>query len=289
MDALPPNQLAQQTMPTPRSPLKLLRDFVNTKWTKQRVSWAIAYIYTLYVAVAAVPPLKGTPAFSVASLSALLVLLYLFHSFTNLSLKNASMYLAIAAVISYVWEFVGVETGIPFGHYSYTSALGPELGPVPVFIPLIWCALGYFCLQASDHYIMASALMVALDLSFDPVFSTSLNLWKWTGQTQYFGVPLTNFFGWFITSLTFFTAFYYTTRRKAKSSTKAIGFFYLFGLDNVVGDLVSGPVALAAASFVIFTLATSIVFLIHRSKTAQTKVLQTEQIANLSQQPAAMQ
>jgi uncharacterized membrane protein len=270
-----------------RAPLKLFQGLANTKWTKQTVSWAIAYVYTLYVALGAIPPLKGTPAFSVAAASGLLVLLYLFHSFTNLRLKNAGKFLAIAAVISYLWEFIGVETGIPFGHYSYTSALGPEIGPVPLFIPLIWCALGYFCMQASDYYIMASALMVSLDLSFDPVFSTSLHLWNWTGQTQYFGVPLTNFFGWFIASLTFFAVFYYASKRQAKSSRHAIAFYFLFGLDNVVGDLSSGPAALAAASFIIFTVTVAIVLLIHRSKAAKTRILQTEQIPSLTRQPVA--
>jgi uncharacterized membrane protein len=272
-----------------RTPLKLLQGLANTKWTKQTISWAIAYIYTLYVALGAIPPLKGTPVFSVPAASGLLVLLYFFHSFTNLSLKNAGKFLVIAAVISYLWEFLGVETGIPFGHYSYTSALGPEIGPVPIFIPLIWCALGYFCLQASDYYIMASALMVSLDLSFDPVFSTSLHLWKWTGQTQYFGVPLTNFFGWFIASLTFFAVFYYASKRPAKLSKQAIAFYYLFGLDNVVGDLSSGPATLAAASFVIFTLVAATVLLIHRSKAAKTRMLQTEQIAGLAREPVPSQ
>jgi uncharacterized membrane protein len=269
-----------------RMPSRLLKGIANAKWTKQNVSWAIAYIYTLYVALSAVPPLRGNSAFSVTAASGLLVLLYLFHSFTNLNLKTAGKFLVIAAVISYLWEFIGVETGIPFGSYFYTGALGPQLGPVPIAIPLIWCALGYFCMQASDYYIMASALMVSLDLSFDPVFSTSLHLWTWTGQTQYFGVPLTNFFGWFVASLTFFTVFYFATKRQVKSSTHAIAFFYLFGLDNVIGDLVSGSAALSAVSFVIFTVTTAIVVLVHKSKVGKARVLQSEQVASLTRQPA---
>ncbi len=270
-------------------PARLWHELVNTKWSKKTVSWAIAYIYTLYVALSAIPPLKGNVAFSVTAASGLLVVLYVFHSFTNLNLKTAGMFLIIAAVISYLWEFVGVETGIPFGSYYYTSALGPQIGPVPIAIPLIWCALGYFCLQASDHYIMASALMVSLDLSFDPVFSGSLHLWNWTGPTQYFGVPWTNFLGWFIASLTFFGVFYYTTKTQLKLSKHAIVFYYLFGLDNVIGDLVSGSAALAAASFVIFTVATGIIILLHRSKVSKTRVPQAVQVAGSTRQPVASQ
>lgn len=266
-------------------PLKFLKGLLETKWTKQKISWTIAYIYTLYVALSAIPPLKGNAAFSVTAASGLLVMLYAFHSFTNLSFKTAGKFLVIAAVISYLWEFVGVTTGVPFGPYSYTSVLGPQIGPVPIAIPLIWCALGYFCMQASDYYIMASALMVSLDLSFDPVFSTSLHLWNWTGATQYFGVPLTNFFGWFIASLSFFAVFYYFTKRQIISSNNAVAFYYLFGLDNVIGDFVSGSAALGLASFAIFTLAVIAVLWIRRNKAAKVRILQTEQISSPARHP----
>lgn len=270
-----------------QTPLRLIRGFIDAKWTKEKLSWTIAYVYSIYVILGAIPPLRGTVAFSVTAASALLVVLYLFHSFTNLSFKTASKFLVIAATISYIWEFIGVQTGVPFGPYNYTSALGPQIGPVPIAIPLIWCALGYFCLQASDYYIMASVLMVSLDLSFDPVFSTSLHLWNWTGQTQYFGVPLSNFFGWFIASLTFFAVFYFTTKYQATSSRRAILFYYLFGIDNVVGDLVSGSIALAAASFVIFTAAMAAVLILRRNKFAKTRLTATQQVSSVSRQPMA--
>jgi uncharacterized membrane protein len=250
-------------------PLRFFHSLITTRWGKTQVSWAIAYAYTLYVALGALPPFRGTVIFSVAVASILLVFLYFFHSYTNLKLTTASKFLIIAAPISFIWEFIGVETGVPFGQYSYSNALGPQLGPVPLFIPLLWCALGYFCMEASDYYIMASALMVSLDLSFDPVFSTSLGLWTWTGQTQYFGVPLSNFFGWFIASLSFFALFYFASKQRTKSSKYAIAFYYLFGLDNVVGDLASGSVALGAASFLIFTLSVAVVIFVHRRNEAR--------------------
>ena len=271
--------------------MRLFQGFFHTKWTRERASWAIAYFYTLYVALSAVPPFRGTPVFSVAAASVLLVFIYIFHSYTNLDLKTASKFFVIAATISFLWEFVGVETGVPFGQYFYTSALGPQLGPVPIFIPLLWCALGYFCMKASDHYIMASALMVSLDTSFDPVFSAKLGLWTWTGPTQYFGVPFSNFFGWFLASLTFFALFFLASRRKPESSKYAIVFYYLFGIDNVIGDIVSGSLGLAVSSFAVFTVAAAIILLIRKNNAAKTrtKVLQVEQITSPSRQPASSQ
>jgi len=244
-------------------PLKAFHALFNARWTKSQISWAIAYAYTIYVALSAIPPFKDTSIFSVTAASGLLVLLYFFHSYANLNLKTASKFFIIAATISFIWEFIGVTTGIPFGQYSYTTSLSPSLLSVPLFIPLLWCALGYFCMEASDYYIMASALMVSLDLSFDPVFSTSLHLWTWQSQGEYFGVPLSNFFGWFLASLTFFAIFFLTTKRRTRSSNYAIVFYYLFGLDNVIGDLASGSPWLALASFIIFTIATLIIFLVN--------------------------
>src|SRR5438477_2251214 len=69
--------------------------------------------------------------------------------------------------------------------------------------------------------------------------------------------------GWFLASLTFFAIFFLATRRRTRSSNYAIVFYYLFGLDNVIGDLASGSPWLALASFIIFTIATLIIFLVN--------------------------
>src|SRR5438132_8205924 len=188
-------------------PLKAFQALLNARWTKSQISWAIAYAYTIYVALSAIAPFKDMSIFSVTAASGLLVLLYFFHSYANLNLKTASKFFIIAATISFIWEFIGVTTGIPFGQYSYTTSLSPSLLSVPLFIPLLWCALGYFCMEASDYYIMASALMVSLDLSFDPLFSSSLHLWTCQSQGEYYGVALTNFFGCLLASLTCFAIF----------------------------------------------------------------------------------
>src|SRR2546421_408656 len=117
-------------------PLKAFRALFSARWTKSQISWAIAYAYTIYVALSAIPPFKGTSIFSVTAASGLLVLLYFFHSYANLNLKTASKFFIIAATISFIWEFIGVTTGIPFGQYSYTTSLSPSLLSVPLFVQL---------------------------------------------------------------------------------------------------------------------------------------------------------
>ena len=40
--------------------------------------------------------------------------------------------------LAWLVEFIGSHTGFPFGRYSYTPVLQPQLGGVPLLIPLAW-------------------------------------------------------------------------------------------------------------------------------------------------------
>jgi uncharacterized membrane protein len=40
--------------------------------------------------------------------------------------------------------------------------------------------------------------MVAWDLASDPVWATIVRAWVWRDGGVYFGVPLSNFFGWYL-------------------------------------------------------------------------------------------
>ena len=219
-----------------------------------------------YVFLGEVPGLGNLSIFSVQNVSALLAVLFLVSSYVNWGVSKASKYLVVTFLTSYAIEYIGVTTGYPFGHYAYTSAMSPFIGPIPVFIPFEWCALGYFSLQATGISILAPAgLMALLDLSFDPIFSTSLWHWKSTVGPSYFGVPALNFIGWFIAAVIIFALFWVVVRdRGARTknsivlsggSAEAVGFYFLFGMSNIL-PLVSGGMAEAGAvSTILFAIA----------------------------------
>ena len=50
-------------------------------------------------------------------------------------------YILFAFVIGLVTEIIGVNTGLLFGTYSYSSILGPKLFNVPLIIGLNWVML----------------------------------------------------------------------------------------------------------------------------------------------------
>jgi putative membrane protein len=241
---------------------------------KGSLSWVVAYAYAAYILVGQLPYVTNVGLFSLTASSGLLIILYLFHSYLNLGWKNATQFLAIALVLSYAIEFIGTQTGVPFGSYSYSNSLGALLGPVPAFIPFLWAALGYFCVAAAGDYLSASVLMVLLDVCFDPRFSTYL--WHWTTPGQYFGVPLSNFAGWFVTAIAIYGVFYLLSRRMFQSSLPAIGFYFLIGVDNVIADANSGLGEAGAISLVLFAAASVLLFAKlrrHENKPGQRRLL----------------
>ena len=196
--------------------------------------------------------------------SILLIVLFLLSSYVLWGWRAATKYLAGTWLISYLAEYIGVETGYPFGHYAYTAAMAPFLGQVPFFIPFTWCALGYFCLQAcrKKSTVVPALLMVVLDVAFDPVFSLTLWHWRASPGPAYFGVPALNFVGWFVTSIVIFAAFNLLARdgRMEKKKTllvsggtpEAVGFYFLLGMSTVPSLADSGFLGGAAISTALF-------------------------------------
>jgi putative membrane protein len=110
-------------------------------------------------------------------------------------------------VIALTWavEFIGSSTGFPFGRYSYTAALQPQLGHVPLLIPLAWLmmlppawAVAWLAngRRTGWRFVLLSALaLTAWDLFIDPQM-VGWGYWEWHRPGLYFGIPLINFFGW---------------------------------------------------------------------------------------------
>lgn len=119
-------------------------------------------------------------------------------------------FLAVYA-LSLASELSGTTSGLPFGPYSYTELLGTKwFDHVPVVIPLSWFTMalpGYImaCKLVPQRrwvrVLLASYLLVAWDLSLDPAMSFLTKYWVWGAEGPYYGMPLLNLFGWFITGL----------------------------------------------------------------------------------------
>lgn len=138
--------------------------------------------------------------------------------------KNVLVLFLLSWVVSNFFESLSIATGFPFGNYHYAEWLGPMLAKVPLFIMPTYFAMGYLSwiiahillrqydtkLKGVNVFLVpfaASFVMVMWDLVMDPLNSTLAGMWTWEDGGSYFGVPISNFAGWFLVVYLFLQIF----------------------------------------------------------------------------------
>lgn len=173
--------------------------------------------------------------------------------------RDALAFLAICLGVTFAMENIGVATGFPFGEYHFTvgSAL-PHVGAIPIIVGPLWFGMGYFSWMVARTLLgdggtrpsglrallllpaTAACVMTAWDLVMDPPQSTISHAWIWHQGGADFGVPLSNYFGWLLTSWLLFQLFaLYLRRRPAIAPAlplqlAAILFYACTGLTHIV-------------------------------------------------------
>lgn len=104
-------------------------------------------------------------------------------------------------------EFLGSRTGFPFGPYHYTKRLQPQLGKVPILIPIAWLMMAPAAWAVAEalapdaplalRSVIAGGAFMAWDLYLDPQM-VAWGFWKWDRRGAYFGIPIVNFVGWWV-------------------------------------------------------------------------------------------
>ncbi len=192
-------------------------------------------ILWLLVALLAVEELIGieyrTAALTVVHLAILLSFTFV-HGSLRYGGKGIAAFAIICLVVSNAIENIGVATGFPFGPYHYTDALGPKLGYVPLMIGPAYLGVGYLswvlatvlagdvkrgagAAQTFVTPLIGAFIMVLWDLSMDPMASTVAQWWIWEQGGGFFGVPLQNFLGWYLTVFAFMLVFALYLRTRA--------------------------------------------------------------------------
>lgn len=144
---------------------------------------------------------RAVPVITVAACALVLACVLRIHG-----VRGTMAFIALVIAIPFGSEFVGVLTGVPYGPYVYTGALGPWLfGLVPVFILIAWINITYLVLFSTTLALGRSRLWLALldgalaaswDAMVDPL-AVRAGYWAWLSPGGLYGVPLTNFLGWF--------------------------------------------------------------------------------------------
>jgi len=162
-----------------------------------------------------------------------------------------------------LFESVSLRTGFPFGHYWFTELMGPKIFDLPVLLVLAYMGMGYLSwvlgliiLECQNEPlsgrkvvlvpVAASLIMTAWDVSMDPVWADIDHAWVWRDGGSYYGVPMSNFFGWMLTTYIFYQLFalYVRNRVSITSPTSHQRLAILFYAASAAGNLlVAAPVS----------------------------------------------
>lgn len=148
----------------------------------------------------------------------------LIHGSILYTLKGMLAFTAFCLGAGAICESLSLCTGFPFGHYYFTSLMGPKVFHVPIMLILAYLGMSYCSwvvgllilgyrnklLTAARVValpLLASLIMLAWDLSMEAIWSTIDRAWIWLDGGMFFGVPVSNFLGWYFTAYLFYQAF----------------------------------------------------------------------------------
>jgi uncharacterized membrane protein len=152
----------------------------------------------------------------------------LIHSSIVLSKKRTMILFIISMVIGLFFELVGVKYGWLFGtyHYNLNASSSPFIfGLVPYLTVVSWAVIIYMSYSITNIFltgfkfrktdlnklkpvhlipfiillsVIDGLIATNLDMILDPVtISQQIPGWFWTFGGTYFGIPISNFIGWF--------------------------------------------------------------------------------------------
>ena len=133
-----------------------------------------------------------------------LLAILLFHE----SKINSKLILTLILIylLGYFIEVIGVNTGVIFGNYQYSSGLGIKIWNTPLFIGLNWVMLIYASAAILNNYqihlflkiIFSSLFLVVYDLILEQI-APDMEMWYWKDNR----IPLQNYVAWFLIALAF--------------------------------------------------------------------------------------
>ena len=186
----------------------------------------------------------GIPMLAVVALHVLPPGIFaLIHGARLYGWRGILTFTAICMVAGNIFENLSIHTGFPFGRYYFTGLMGPKVLAVPILLGLAYVGMAYLSWTLArlilgrldlplagwrlvSTPLIAACIMVSWDLSMDPMWSTVLRAWVFPNGGTYFGVPISNFLGWYLTVWTIYQSFaFYLWKRPAEVMRLSAGYW----------------------------------------------------------------
>lgn len=232
--------------------------------TLRRLTLAVLVLYALLTLYS----LVGQPLVRLAPLVALAFAFL--HAGQREGWRRAVLLLALVFAVSLLFESVGVATGLVYGPYHYTGKLGPKfLGLVPYMIPVAWFMMSYPSFVIAERLVgrrsgprwlwllavaaLGGLVMTAWDVIMDPLMVAGGH-WVWDTDGAYFGIPMQNFAGWWVTVFTTFALYLLLrgaqgTARDAAFDRTAVASYVITAVGMIGSSLLNGRGDLALIGF----------------------------------------
>lgn len=136
------------------------------------------------------------------------------HAWQQFGGRWTTTFALITTAFGLAIEVLGSKTGWPFGDYSYTDALQPQILDVPGIVPLAWLMMAYPALvlarAVTTRWVvpLAAIGLTTWDFFLDPQM-VGEGYWVWRTTSPYLpgipGIPLQNYAGWLVGTLVLMT------------------------------------------------------------------------------------
>lgn len=192
----------------------------------QRWIWKLFYLLISVIVVNGVGLVFGIHLskniFFHTLLLVLPVALFILHAIYTLGIKRSILFVVLTSGVGWIMETIGLKYGVVFGGRYIYEVNQWMVGIVPLAVVLYWAVFIYtgysivcsflFWLhkgkpivsknslyQLIPLILFDASLVTIIDLFMDPIQVQS-GAWQWLDGGGYFGIPVGNFVGWFITA-----------------------------------------------------------------------------------------
>ncbi|MFC0515439.1 carotenoid biosynthesis protein [Mucilaginibacter angelicae] len=171
--------------------------------TKNRICITIILLFHLVGLIGFIVPSLTVLFIALVPWHLLLMLGVIVYSYDTLDGRFLLLAL-ITFLIGFTAEYIGIHTGLIFGHYRYGGTLGAKLLEVPLMIGVNWFLLIYAAgvtlqrsrLKSRLVRILAGAMLLTLlDVLIEPI-AVHFDYWYWLDA----GIPFKNYVCWFTLS-----------------------------------------------------------------------------------------